>query len=91
MFVVVQHQVKDPSFFFADIPSIAKNAPPGVHPRMFCPSSDETAAVCLWQADSIGAVKDYIDAATGDASKNAYFEVSSEHAVGLPDTTAAGN
>lgn len=32
MFVIAHHQVKDPDYFFADIPSVAKNAPPGVHP-----------------------------------------------------------
>ena len=88
MYVVVQHRVKDPKFFLADIPSVAKNAPPGVHPRMFCPSSDATVAVCLWQADSIESVRQYVDSATGDASENTYFEVSKEHAVGLPEAAA---
>ncbi len=90
MYVVVQHRVKDPKLFFADVPAIAQNAPPGVHPRMFCPSQDKTAAVCLWQADSIGAVSGYIDSVTGDASENSYFEVSNEYAVGLPETASAG-
>jgi hypothetical protein len=89
MYVVVQHRVKDPEFFFADVPAIAQNAPPGVHPRMFCPSQDQTAAVCLWQADSIDAVRAYIDSATGDASENSYFEVSKVYAVGLPDAVGS--
>lgn len=90
MYVVAQHQVKDPEFFFADVPGIAKNAPPGVHPRMFCPSEDKTAAVCLWQADSLDPVREYLDAATGDASDNTYFEVSKEYAIGLPEAATRG-
>lgn len=91
MYIIVQHRVKDPEFFFSDIPGVAENAPPGVHARQFCPSSDRSAAVCLWEADSIDAVRTYLDAATGDASENTYFQVSRQHAMGLPESTASGN
>ena len=90
MDVIVQHRVKDPEFFFADIPGVAKNAPVGVQPLQFCPSQDRTAAVCLWRADSIELVRAYLDSVTGDAAENTYFEVSREHAIGLPEATSAG-
>lgn len=86
MYVIVQHHVKDPEYFFADIPGVAGNAPSGVHPRQFCPSRDRTAAVCLWEAESVEAVRAYVDRVTGDASENRYFAVSEEHALGLPAT-----
>jgi hypothetical protein len=88
MYVIVQHLVTDPDFFYADIPGVAKNAPAGVLPRQFCPSEDKTAAVCLWEADSIDAVRGYLDTVTGDASEDTYFEVSREHAIGLPEPAA---
>lgn len=91
MYVIVQHQVNDPEFFFADIPAVARHAPAGVKAVQFSPSRDRSAAVCLWEAGSIEAVKGYLDPLTRDASDNTYFEVSAEHARGLPaaDTTAA--
>lgn len=88
MHVMVQHRVNDPEFFFADIPAVAGNAPAGVKAVQFCPSRDRTAAVCLWEADSIEAVKGYLNPLTGDTSDNTYFEVSAEHALGLPATAA---
>lgn len=84
MYVMVQHDVKDPEHFFADIPGVAANAPTGVLPRQFCPSRDRTTAVCLWEAESLEEVRAYLDEVTGDASENAYFEVSEEQALGLP-------
>ena len=90
MYVIAQHRVVDPEAFFADIPSVAAKAPPGLHPRMFCPSEDRTSAVCLWQADSIETVREYLDEASAGASENSYFEVSGEHAIGLPEVARTG-
>jgi len=84
MYVIVQHDVKGPKFFFADTPAVAQNAPPGVHPAMFCPASDRTSAVCLWHSESVDAVRDYIDTVTGSASDNTYFAVDDGCAIGLP-------
>lgn len=60
----------------------AENAPAGVYGRQFYPSQDRTEAVCLWEADSVDAVRDYLDSLIEKASENAFFQVSSEHAIG---------
>jgi hypothetical protein len=46
-------------------------------------------AVCLWEADSIGTLRDYLDQVTAGASENAYFEVDADRALGLPQAAAA--
>lgn len=89
MYIIAQHRVTDPDFFFADIPAVASNAPAGLQARQFCPSQDKTTAVCLWEADSIDALRGYLDSVTGTASDNTYFPVSNEHAIGLPEARAA--
>ena len=91
MHVIVHHDVKDPDYFFADVPSVAQNAPPGVHPRMFCPGRDKTTAVCLWQAESIEAVRAYLDETTGSSAVNTYFEVDDAAAIGLPTAASANS
>jgi hypothetical protein len=48
----------------------------------------EAYAVCWWQAEAVEPVQEYVDAVSGDASENTFFEVSREHAVGLPETAA---
>jgi hypothetical protein len=91
MYVVVQHRITDPEKFYSiDAEEVAGGGPPGVQGRQFFPSQDRSAAVCLWEADSIDALRDYLDPATAGASENTYFEVNGELAMGLPETAAAG-
>jgi hypothetical protein len=92
MDVVVQHRITDPEKFFSmDAEQVAGGGPPGVQGRQFFPSRDHSVAVCLWEADSVDALRDYLDPATAGASENTYFEVDSEVAVGLPEAAAAGS
>jgi len=91
MYVGVKHRITDPDRFFSGTAEeVAQNAPPGVTGRQFLPSKDRTAAICLWEGDSVDAVRDYVDSVTGDASENEYFEISEEYAFGLPEAAAAG-
>jgi hypothetical protein len=55
----------------------------------FWPSSDRTEAVCLWEAGSVETVRDYLDSFVGAASENQYFQVSNEHAIGIPEPIGA--
>jgi hypothetical protein len=80
MHVIVQHEIRDPGAFFSIGP-----APPGVEGRQMLPSRDRTAAVCLFEADSIDAVSAWLEPLTEDVSINTYFEVDSQFALGLPE------
>jgi hypothetical protein len=91
MHVVVQHRITDPEKFFSmNAEEVAGGGPPGVQGQQFFPSQDGSVAVCLWDADSIDSLRDYLDPATAGASENTYFEVDKQRAVGLPETAAAG-
>ena len=91
MNVVVQHRITDPEKFLSmDAGEIANGGPPGVRARQFFPSQDASVAVCLWETDSIDAVRDYLDPATEGVAENTYFEVDTERAMGLPEAAAAG-
>ena len=90
MHVVVQHRISDPEKFFSmDAEEVSEGGPRGVRGLQFYPSQDEKVAVCLWEADSIDAIRDYLDPATAGASENTYFEVDGDRAMGLPETAAA--
>jgi hypothetical protein len=91
MFVGVMHRIKDPKVMVERGETLGDpaNAPPGVVGHQFCPSKDLSVATCLWEGDSVDAVRDYIDGTLGDASENSYFEVSTERAMGLPQQAAA--
>jgi hypothetical protein len=91
MYVGVVHDIKDGKAMMERGQSLgdANNAPPGVVAHQFCPSTDLSVATCVWEADSVDAVRDYVDGALGDSSKNSYFEISTENAQGLPQQAAA--
>ena len=61
MYVIAKHQIKDTEAFFAVARTAAEGAPPDVHGRQFCPSRDGADAVCLWEADSLESVREYLD------------------------------
>jgi hypothetical protein len=48
------------------------------------PNIDRSIAVCLWEAESLQAVKDFLETHLGQISINDYFEVAVEDALGLP-------
>ena len=97
MYVVAQHQFKDSQTAFSRGERLIKNegAPPGVHGLQFYPSRGGSAATCLWEADSVGAVQEYVDSTLGDSSENSCYEVDAEQAfaarpLGLPELAATG-
>ena len=90
MHVVVHHRVTDRERFLATDPQdIAAGAPAGATVRQFLPARDASAADCLWESESLDALRDYLDGATRGFCRNTYFEVASESALGLPDPVSA--
>ena len=91
MYLVVHHRVTDRERFLAKDPQdIAGDAPAGVHVFHFLPAEDASAADCLWEAESLDALRDYLDPATRGFTENTYFEVDADRAMGLPATLSAG-
>lgn len=60
----------------------------GVKLLQFFPSEDFSVATCMWEAESIDAVRDLVDPTLGDSSEQTYYAVAAEQAVGLPDAAA---
>jgi hypothetical protein len=97
MYVIVQHQFTDPPTAFARGDKLIKNegAPEGVRGLQFYPSRDGTAATCLWEAESVESVQEYVDSTLRDASVNTCYEVDAKQAfarqpLGLPESVAIG-
>ena len=90
MYFVVHHRVIDrEKFLVTDPQDVAGDAPPGVQVHYFLPARDASAADCLWQAESLDILRDYLDPKLRGIAENTYFEVDSEHAMGLPETVTA--
>ena len=97
MYVIVQHQIKDPEVAFPRGEKLIKGegAPTGARALQFYPSRDGSAVSCLWEADSVESIQRYVDGAMGNSSANACYEVDAEKAfaerpLGLPESAAVG-
>lgn len=90
-YVVAIHDIADPDgFWSAADPSM--QFPPGITLHSTYPRGDGSRAVCLWEADSVDAVRQLVDGVVGDYSKNEFYEVDAGHAgtLGLPTSAMAG-
>jgi hypothetical protein len=41
-------------------------------------------AICVWKADSVDALKTFVEDSAGDISTNEFFPVNEQNAQGLP-------
>ena len=82
MYVAVLHQFQDPPTAFVRGEKLIKNegAPAGARGLQFYPSTEGTVATCLWEADSVQSIQQYVDSTLGDSSINTCFEVDAEQA-----------
>jgi DNA polymerase/3'-5' exonuclease PolX len=58
--------------------------PQGLKPLMYLPGTDGRKADCLWEAQSLDALKNFLNPQIGTAASNDYFQIKSEAAFGLP-------
>jgi hypothetical protein len=82
MYVSVIHTISDPQRFWSA--AEGGELPEGVALHSSFPNPDGSKAACLWEGDSVDAVKDVIESTVGEVSSNDYFEVDAEKAQGLP-------
>ena len=89
MHVVIRHYVSDPIRWDRSTKSIMSmveqhRLPAGLKALAYLPSVDGRKADCVWEADSVWALRKFIDRETTGAARNEYFEVKDEAAIGLP-------
>jgi hypothetical protein len=82
MHIIAIHDISDPEKFFGAAES--NPTPDDITLHTVAPNGDHTRAICVWEADSTDAVRDFVEGAVGDVSTNEYFEVDGQAAQGLP-------
>jgi hypothetical protein len=88
MFIAIEHRIHDPEKFQQCAEQVFP-LPAGLHVHQFLPAADLSRATCLYEADSISLVQEYLDKALGDSSTQTYFPVAESHAIGLPSRVLA--
>lgn len=79
MYVAVIHAISNPEKFWN-----MGGFPETITFRGTFPNPTGTRAVCLFEANSVDTVRDYLEEAVGAVSDNEYYEVAADKAVGLP-------
>ena len=92
MFVVVQHTISDPAAFWNAADPNALSQDVKLHHTF--PTPDGTRAVCVWEAESVDAVRNLLEPLISGVSRNEYFQVENREGFArpsrVPQTAAAG-
>lgn len=88
MFVMIDHEIKNAVRFHQRVEA-SPPAPEGLHLHMFLPANDMSRATCLYEADSLASVRDFVEGVLGDAAVNTFVPVAADQAIGLPSRQLA--
>ena len=86
MYVIVQHTITDPATFWNTADPTA--LPSRVRLHHTFPTPDGTRAVCLWEAESVDAVRKVLEPLVGAVSRNDYFAVENREGLARPSGVA---
>jgi len=84
MFISVKHNISNPTEFWGIAQKALPNLPKGIKLHSSYPIADMSTAFCLWEADSLEGFKKYLEAQVGHVSKNDYYVIEEQFAIGLP-------
>ena len=84
MFIIANHHIQDPDGFWDIVRKRAGEIPPDLKLHYMFPSTNALRSVCLWEAESPEAVNRFLRQVVGDRSRDEFFEVNGEVALGLP-------
>ena len=90
MFIAVKHTILDQEKFFGDVgKEFVSSVPNDVKLHNSYALSGGNEVICIWEAASIDKVRDLMDPATKDVSKNEYAEIDQQRSLNLPQLRKA--
>lgn len=76
MFVTVLHHITDPEGFeAAEAKAIEAGLPPNIALPIHAATPDHRTGVCIWEGESVDAVRELVESVVGPFSSNEYFEM----------------
>ncbi len=76
MFVTVIHHIHDPKGFQeAEAKALEAGLPAGVALPVHASTRDHALGICIWEGESVAAVRDVVEGAVGPWAENEYFEM----------------
>jgi hypothetical protein len=76
MFVTVIHRIHDPEGFQkAEAEAMEAGLPDGVALPIHAASRDHRLGICVWEGESVAAVREVVEGAVGPFADNEYYEM----------------
>lgn len=76
MFISVIHHIHDPEGFqAAEEKALENGLPPHVKLPIHAATEDHRLGICIWEGESLDAVRELVEAVVGPYSRNEYFEM----------------
>jgi len=76
MFVSVIHRIHDPEGFeAAEAKALEGGLPPGVALPIHAATPDHTLGICIWEGESVEAVREIVESVVGPFSENEYSQM----------------
>lgn len=86
MIIIVNHKINNTKDFWASAQKSLPELPASGVKRIIqvMPNADMTLATCVWEADSIEVLDNYLRSKVHDFSTETYYELNSAAAMGMP-------
>jgi hypothetical protein len=84
MLIIAHHNISNPEKFWGAAKDITNQLPATLKLHGVYPSKDLKTGTCLWEANSVQEVQQFIDKNTQNFAKNFCYEVNVKDSVGLP-------
>ena len=76
MFVTVIHRIHDPEGFqAAEVKALEAGLPSSVALPIHAATDDHKLGICIWEGESVNAVREVVEGAVGPYANNGYFEM----------------
>jgi hypothetical protein len=84
MYIVVQHSISNPTDFWGGAEQLMPKIPATMKLHHTFPTKDGARAVCVWEAESVKSLRDFLEPQISRVSKNEYFQVENKDSVVMP-------
>jgi len=84
MLIIAHHNISNPEEFWKLSKELAENLPTPLKLHSVYRSQDSKSGTCLWEANSVQEVQQFLDKHAGKLAKNFCYEVNVKESVGLP-------
>jgi hypothetical protein len=84
MLIIAHHNISNPEEFWKVSKEQTQNLPTPLKLHGVYPSKDTKSGTCLWEANNVEEVQQFLDKYAGKFAKNFCYEVNVKESVGLP-------